>query len=408
MGFLVLVYPGFLSYNSIEQFGEMRTGYYTDRYSPLMTLVWSACETVLAGPLSMLVLQSGMFVVGTAAILGRVLAPKPAAIATICVLMVPPVASVMGVIWLEPMMVGALLLATAGALAARPGWRIAGALALVLACSCHAEVVLAAIPLALIAFAAQPLVRRIGYAIATVAVLALVTRGIDWVLVDHDTDQWAVDLMTSDVVGSIRKSKASDAELEAMLGNLPVAVHGAELGDRIRKSSAFDPLSLVAGDHRVIDRPSTDFDRAALREAWHATIGDRFAGYLTHRYLISKRLLGFGGSAQIFDSLGDPDHMVVLHHRATPSDVQDAMQWYLHLFAFLMRPWLWLILAIVASVLVRGRVIRLVIASGIVWEISLFVFAPIADYRLSLWLVATAVLGAAAAIATRRASWRAT
>src|SRR6185295_9145406 len=101
--------PGYLSYNSIEQFGEMRTGVYSDRFSPVMTLSWSLIETVLAGPQAMLLLQSGMFLFGLAAILRRVITPRAAAITATCVLLFPPVFSPMAVIWPEPMMVGALL-----------------------------------------------------------------------------------------------------------------------------------------------------------------------------------------------------------------------------------------------------------------------------------------------------------
>src|SRR5260221_10905741 len=100
-GWIVFVlgsYPGYMSKDSATQLFTVRSGDYTD-YSPVMTALWGAFEYVFSGPFPMLLLQSGLFLFGLVAILRAVLSPRAAAVTASCVLLFPPVFSVMAVIW---------------------------------------------------------------------------------------------------------------------------------------------------------------------------------------------------------------------------------------------------------------------------------------------------------------------
>lgn len=149
VGWIVFVlgcYPGYMDDDAARQLYTVRSGGYTG-YSPVMTALWSALEYVIAGPFAMLGLQSGLFLVGTTAILRNVVTPRVAAVTAIGVLLFPPVFAVMAVIWPEALMAGALLAAFGAALKPCVPWRIIGAVLAVIAIACRPEAALAVIPL---------------------------------------------------------------------------------------------------------------------------------------------------------------------------------------------------------------------------------------------------------------------
>ena len=390
--FVVFSYPGYLSYNSIEQFGEMRTGVYSDRFSPVMTLLWSVIETVLAGPQAMLLLQSGLFLFGLATILRRVLTPRAAAITATCVLLFPPVFSPMAVIWPEPMMAGALLAAVACGLERAWKWRAAGACALLLAISCRPEVLVAAAVLATLAFAQKRL------ALGAVVAAALLTAGVHWVLVDRDTGAWETNLMVPDTLGTLKRAHVDGPTIEKALDGL-IVVQGPDLADRVHEL-AFDPFPMMAGKTRVLELPTVD-ELPALRRDWRHAIASYPGAYLKTRYNFSKRLLG-KNDEPIFDDFGDKNHLAVLHHRASKSDLEVGYQAVAHALEFLYRPWLWILLGIAAFVVVRERTIRTVIASGWAIALTMCVLAPVPEYRFVHWVVVSSAIGIAAVIAKRR------
>ena len=115
-------YPGYLASDGILQLYTVRSGEFSD-YAPVMTALWSLLEYVLAGPFPMLVVQSGLFLFGSFAILRTFLTPRAAAITAGCVLLFPPVFATFAVIWPEPLMAGALIAATGAVLQPRLFWK---------------------------------------------------------------------------------------------------------------------------------------------------------------------------------------------------------------------------------------------------------------------------------------------
>jgi hypothetical protein len=126
---------------------------------------------------------------------------------------------------------------------------------------------------------------------------------------------------------------------------------------------------------------------------------------------MAKTLLGLGASfAPVWDSFGDPGLMQPLHHRASSSDWQRGWQAIVRGVGAtpLMRPWLYLLLAIVAIVLARrDAMLRALAIVGLTYEVSLFVLAPLTDYRYSHLLVTTTTLVLVALAVARRWAARA-
>jgi hypothetical protein len=398
--FVLNCYPGYLSFNSSMQLFAVRNGDYTD-YAPVMTGIWSLLEWVAAGPFPMLVLQSGLFLFGLYAILRKLLAPRAAALVAAGVLLFPPVFSPLAVIWPDSLMAGALLAATGALLEDRLAWKITGGVLLAIACACKPEIVLAIAPLVFLGLPAMNRWKRVGLALGVVIAVALVARVANLALTDDDHHTWHQDLMVTDLAGTLHRAHVTDPA--PALAGLRVVdatqiVHGVE---------RFDPFLLVSGANRVIDPIATDEQQDSLSADWRAAVGAHPRAYISHRYAMFRRLIATTGRwVPIYDNFGDAELLAPLHHRASPSDWQDGWNAIVHLLARtpLFRPWLYLLLAIVAIVLTRRqRLLRNLAISGLAYELALFVFAATPDYRFSHWLVTTATIAIVAHLVSRKA-----
>jgi hypothetical protein len=407
VAFATCCYPGYMSFDSIMQLGEARHGTFSDAYAPLMTQVWRLLEWLLAGPAPMLALQSGLFLVGAYGLLRRVVAPRAAALATVGVLLAPPVYAVMAVIWPDSLLAGALVAAAAGLVHPDRRAKIAGVAALVLACGCRLAIAPAAIPIAALALAGWPRPRALAGAAAIAIACAAIAQLASCVLVDDDTHatEWRLELL--DVAGTARRARLHGADLDA-------AFAGLEVVDRARLDAwigdghdVYDAFGISHGDKRIVYAPIDDAEASAVDTAWRRAVTAHAGAYATHRWELFVRLLGVGDKWDpVFDDLGDRDLLAPLHHRATPSDLQLASRTVVRAVAAtpLFKPWLYLALAIAFLVYARERrelpVLRALAASGLVYEIVQLVAAQGPDYRASHWLVATtwlAIVGAAVA-----------
>jgi len=247
--FLLYAYPGYLTGEGVDQMMDTRSGQFTDWHSPAMTQIWSWLAHVVAGSAPMLLLQSGLFLVGAYRLAAITLAPKRAAVAAACVLLAPPVMAVMAVIWRESLMAGLLL---AGVVSLRgTGWRqVLGLVCIGAACAVRETAVVAALPLILGFFAWKADAarwQRHAVAIAAWAVVAIGGRAIDRGLADTVTMRPALELAAIDLVGTIRDARADE---------LPA------LRDRLREAgfplvAAGDPLvSIVKAVPRILFAPA--------------------------------------------------------------------------------------------------------------------------------------------------------
>jgi hypothetical protein len=405
IAFVLGCYPGYMSTDSALQLFTVRSGDYTD-YSPVMTALWGALEYVSAGPFPMLVLQSGLFLFGLHAILRTVLSPRAAAVTAAGVLLFPPVFSVMAVIWPDPLMAGAMLGGFGAALDSRRGWKIVGGVLIAIALACRPEVIFAVIPFALVVVPKTVWWRRAAVAVGIVLGLGIGARVADWALTVNDTYLWEQQLMVADTVAILRRSKIKKVEaMEEAFAGLPLADRST-LKERVTASAdALNWRPLSNGDKRIFELITTDDQAAALAADWRHAILKRPKSYVLHRWAMIRAMLGISGSAEpVYDSFGNFDLMAPLHHRATASDWERGMRIIVRGVAKtpLFRGWLYVVLAIAAIVLARRRrVLRALAISGLVYEITMFVFAPMPDFRYSHWLI-TATCAALAGLAVAR------
>ena len=167
------------------------------------------------------------------------------------------------------------------------------------------------------------------------------------------------------------------SDLTAPLAGLPI-VDRAQIG-----ITAYSAYGVTNGPKRFADPITTDDESDALSAAWKSAIAKHPGAYAMHRLGLFERELALGGTWKpVFDEFGDPDHLVVLHHRATPSDLEVGWRAIVRATAAtpLFRPWLYVVLAIGLLVVARRRrELRLLIASGLVCELTLIVSASSVD-----------------------------
>lgn len=405
--FILGSYPGYMSFDSTMQLYDVRNRIYTDAHAPVMTALWGLLEWVVAGPLPMLVLQSGLFLFGLAAVLRTITSPRAAAVTAVALLLFPPVFAPMAVIWRDSLMAGALLGAAGAALQHTNRWRAVAAVLLVIACSCRPAIALAILPIVVLAIPHQIWWRRAVLAVAATIAIAATARIADWALTDKTTYTASQSLRMVDVVGTLRRASVSDeARLRESLQGLPIASE-TELVERVtRYRTAYDWWSLAHGEKRIFEPIETDEQNDALRAAWWRVIADYPGAYVTHRLGIARRLVGIGTrSHPVYDSFGERALLQPLHHRASRSDWQTGMRKVVRAAAAtpLFAPWLYLGFAIPVLVLVwRVAAARALVISGLVYFLTLLVLAPSPEYRFAHWLVTTTAIAVAVLITRRR------
>ena len=396
-------YPGYLTSDGVVQLYTVRSGDYSD-YSPVMSALWGALEYIVSGPAPMLALQSGFFLFGLQALLSRVLTPRAAALTAIGVVMLPPVYSVMAVIWPDALMAGALLAGCAAALHPRRSWKLVGAVLIAIAIACRPEIKLAVIPLALVVVPAQVWWRRTAIAIGLALGLAVLAGLANWALLIVDTHT-SQQLAYVDLTGTMRRAKLKKIEaLDAAFVGVPLADHATFKTQLLAASDALNWRPLMYGDKRLFDPITRDEQEAALAADRRAVITHHTKAYLVHRWAMTRALLEITGAGpQIVDEFGDFDLLAPLHHRASSSDWQRDWQAIVRWTAPIFRPWIWLLLGIAAIVLGRRQpLLRLLAISGVLYELVMCFLAPAGEYRYSHWLVATTSIALAALAVARK------
>jgi hypothetical protein len=226
-------------------------------------------------------------------------------------------------------------------------------------------------------------------------------------LTERQTYFWQQQLEVMDSVGTIRRAKLRKVDvLEAAFAGMPFADIQDFKPRLIAANDALNWWSLSNGEKRLFDLVTIEPEARALSADWRAAITKHLRAYLTHRKSMAKALLGLGASfSPVYDSFGDPDLMAPLHHRASTSDWERGWQAFVRVIGKtpLFQPWLYLLLAIAAIVLARRKPLLHALAiSGLAYELTLFVLAPLSDYRYSHLLVTlTCTVLAALAVARK-------
>jgi len=403
---VILLFPGFISKDSVVQILQAREGVYRDWHPPLVTLLWAQADRFLvAGTAGILIVHLSLIWWSLCAIT-TALWKKRGRWLPFLVCFYPPFFAIEGAIWKDLLTVGTLLLAFA--CAQRPAsWRTSVVfwLAVFVSAASRYNAWVACIPLVFMWARPWQRWRRLGVTAATSIVLLVGSAAANKALTDVPEHPWQSVAM-HDVIGA------------AAVGGKSVLPSWCPDCKRVaiaRVADGYRPYYWTESYQNMgLRQPQTDEERAALKTQWLRTLRKYPIAYLIHRArtfaaLTSMTMEPWGSS--YYQRPSKEKWLRSLGHDFRLSRVQEAIQTGLRAIqqSFLFRPWLYLALAL-CLVFVnwrwsRGRSEMIVLLlSGLGCELSLFVMAPSADYRYSLWLIITTVMAAAVIAADYRAA----
>ncbi|HLL22663.1 MAG TPA: hypothetical protein VK427_11050 [Kofleriaceae bacterium] len=418
--FLLYAYPGLMTRDSFDQLRQARTGVFSDDHPPMMQAIVWLTDPLLAGPIGPVVVQSVMLLAGAYLLLRRILAPHIAALVAVAFFLFPPVVAVMTTMWKDPMMAGALVLATALLVSPQRRVRLVALALVVVATGVRFNALAGTFALVVLLFEWLPprgslwrrRVTRYGLALGVWVAATAAAFGINALLTDRETHFFETTLV-DDVVGTLAyvPSERSDTALATALAgtrHIPqVNIHAA-----LRKAYRSDTmLWLVVGNDRVFDLPLADVEppgpelRAALVRAWKTVVFANPVAFLRYRADRFRVVLGLMRATET-----TWDEPIIVTHDYQDKDalwnagvstsispmqaaVDRAMSWLSHTALF--RPYVYFFLTLALLALSRRNALAAaLLLSGLGMQLSLFFLAHSADYRYSHWMVCTTVLAA--------------
>lgn len=417
---LIYAFPGQMTRDSLDHLREARLGFYTDSHPPIINLLFKVCDTLIAGPILMLVAQNVLLLAGLFSLLkllfpptARAPIPRRAAWITAAIYVSPPVLPVMAVIWKDCFMAGFLAVGLAGLFSPRRSRRLWSLAALCAATAMRYNAFGATLPLVVLLFEWRPGMRWLTrYATALVAwfVLTFAAFSINAALTDRQMHFWHSSLAIFDIVGTYAHVDAplSDEELHRDLAGTGLLVD-KDIHATMRKlysPRVFFPI-LLDPDHKLWDLPITGFKPApqAQRDAigrafWHVVTTYPMA-YVSHRLAATAAALDFETLRKGYINKRAPKNLEYTEEfgiSTASSVVQyrfNRAYYWISAHTPLLVPWVYLALAILLVPLaLRQRDVLAILLSGLVMESSLLFLAHSTDYRYSHWMVIATILAA--------------
>lgn len=431
LGFLVYAYPGYMSFDSVYQLLEARSGEFGDAHPPLMGALWQIVDSVVAGPFGMLVIQTVCFLVGAYLLLARFMSQRAAALCAGGLLWFPPVAAVMAVIWKDSQMAGFMLLGSACLLSERRGLKVIGLLLFVAATAMRHNALSMTFPLVVLLFvwtAKQRWWKRYPIAVGAWVAVVLLAQTLSGALTQSNKKVylWHDALAIYDITGTLRYAPdIPDDKLAAILEGTPVIpkrdIQGAtrrryrpeDIVEKKRRAfgTGIYVTDLWTTTYHFFDVPTTMDQRHAIARAWKQLIPQYPAAYLQYRWNVLVDRIQLHGddipsAAYVWftDVLDPSGSATLIGHSARPSRVQEQLrEWMRDLGStWLFRPYIYLVLTLLFVPLwIRQRTLLAIALSGIAGEAALFVLAPTVDFRYSFWLVVSTLMLVAMLISVR-------
>jgi hypothetical protein len=419
--FFMHAYPGRMTRDSWDQLRQARTGVFLDDHPPMMQAIVWVTDRLVAGPIGIVILQSLMLLAGTYLLLRRVMRERVAALVALAFLMFPPVVAVMVVMWKDPMMAAALVLAIPLIISPCKRARLAGLALVLVGGGVRLNGLAATFALVVLLFEWNPLPRLKRYALALGVWIAITAAsfGVNALLTDRET-HYATTMLVDDIVGTLHfvEEDLPDEQLRETLAGLRLRLD-RDIHAGLRRAYRSDTmLWLVVGEHRVFDLPLADVEpptaetRARLVDAWKQVVFEHPGAYMKYRLDRFRVVIGLMRDGE---TTWD-DHLIVTHDyqdkatiwtwgvSTTTSPLQgtidEALEYLSHTWLF--RPYVYLILTVVLlGLALKNPVALALLLSGLGMELSLFFLAHSADYRYSHWTICTTILASILVFAAR-------
>lgn len=413
---ILVFYPGAMSIDSYSQLGQARINWYNDWHPPVMAVIWHYLEKVATGPFPMLVAQLALVLGGLALIAGALPVRRPwlKSAFLAAVFLFPPTLGILGNIWKDIWMAGWLLLGIGLLLRFPKSWT-----ALAGAAGCLFLAVLfrhnGIVPVGLIAiwilFARLPIQSAARKGIVATALAIPLTLGIGAgaQLTNHLLTNvklpYIQQILLYDLVGVTVRSGDMRFLREAITPDIGIYRKGdvtLELLQSKYVPSTWTPLVFEADSPYKLGEDEASKSR--LIPAWKEAITTYPLAYLEHRWAVFKQVIGLhnqGLFAPVYFGIpGDsPDTGIFekLKLRNFNAEMSPFQYWVRDRLTELSatvfyRPWLWLAILILLTA-VYGLLFRdhhwllVLLLTGLANELVLFLTAPSADYRYSLWTI---------------------
>jgi hypothetical protein len=402
-----------MTQDSYDHMREAREGIYSDAHPPIVNVLWKICDTIIAGQVLVLFLQTLVFLAGLYWIFRKTFEPVKAAWWAAALFVFPPSLTVMGVIWKDCMMAALLAVGIVGLLSDKRSRKLWGLAAMLGATAFRYNAFGATFPVVVLLFEWKPGLHWIKrYAIASAAWvgITLAAFGINGALTDKPMHYWNSSLALYDIVGTYAyvDEDLSDEEIKADLAGTELLID-KNIHALIR--DVYTPVTfypILNDPQRTMWNvpingyvPAPEAQRDAISRAWKHVITSHFGAYLKHRFSVMGETLGIGGprgvGVPVKREYRWPQYPKDQGLQTGVSPIQKAMtralQWIVrHTPLFV--PWLYLLLAcLILPLIIRQRDLLAIVLSGIGMEATLLPLVHSNDYRYSHWLVITTTLG---------------
>jgi hypothetical protein len=404
-----LYYPGYMSYDAIDQLTQAREGVFRDWHPPLMAYLWGGLDRILPGPGLMLVWQNLMFWGGLGLVAARLRGWRGIAL-ILGVGLLPPILATVGTIWKDSMLASALLLATGllswGDSRQRVGVASLALLPLFYALALRHNAAPAVLPLFLwwgwqvVRLWDQPPRQRavwaVGVGLGTAAVLLVAVTLLNNRLTSYPTypfqQIWAHDVVAVSLA-------RGEVLLPPELNDPPFTI--AQLR-AIYTPDTVVPLFCCTPEPRRIEQVrylSRGYKVDALFAQWRTVIPQNLSAYIAHRGTTLAAMAGWGRAAVCFpfESRVEPNALGVEFHppplnRWLTEQVFTPLQeslWF--------RVWLYwginslLVVGIVLWKPLRQPPMMALLFSGALYMLPYLVATTACDFRFSWWMIVATV-----------------
>ena len=405
--FVAYSWPGFMTWDSVNQLLQARSGNYGNWHPPIMARLWSMLDAIVAGPALMLILQTALFMVGLHGVIRRYAAPPRAAVITAIVFLFPPVFAPLSAIWKDSLMAGLLLCAAAGWTSAARGPRLAGWLALVMVAALRHNAPLLIVPLTamIVPYAASwPVWRRRALGAGLGIAVSLAGMAVSRSLARVDEHPFANMIAMEDLAAVIAISgPMSDAEIRELLDGVPIfGAPGVQARLRALGAEDGDYGTITFGDQHVFEQVTTEAQATAMVRAWQRTIAAHPGAYLAHRARLLLNVLGFTKARSLPYVTPLSENRVVLGYAGEVRSYSRAQRAVARLLGRISRsiifwPMLYVVLGVgLLVILWRDPLQRGLLIGALGYELAMFFLSPGGqEYRYSHWMITCVVIAAA-------------
>jgi hypothetical protein len=410
---LVYAFHGHMTRDSLDHLREARLGVYTDSHPPVINLLFKICDTIVAGPIGMLLLQNALLISGLYAILKHLLAPRRAAWVTAALFVSPQVLPVMAVIWKDCFMAGFLAVGVAGLLSPRRWCRVLALAALCAATAMRYNAFGATLPLVVLLFEWRPGLHWLArYATACGLWLAITFAAFaaNAALTDRQMHFWHSSLAVFDIVGTYAhvEGELSDEQLLKDLEGteLKVTHHIHATMRRLYSPRVFFPILLDEKEALwslpiIGFQPAPQAQRDAISRAfWHVVTTYPWA-YVQHRLAATGAAIDLESRRSGYVNRRAPRNLEYAEEFGISTQTSLVQNRFTRAYFWISKktpllvPWVYLVIALVLLPMARRqRDVLALLLSGLVMESSLLFLAHSTDYRYSHWMVIATILAA--------------